>query len=237
MIGVKDVAFHLLHIIKKENIDESKLYKSSFTKVIFIAYSQCFLHELPMKYDILFLKSEYGASSSTIADLVAGRFDRNVSTDNAKENTLLSENRDLNERFHKLILRESQSPFSFAGYITNSDVFQNSGFQENKEKSIFNREMLLLPMEIDQVWTLPEIMLFAEVDKEKIEEYDHRVPLNERTYNAIGKYLNLYDKYLDNMDAEVSLTLDDIHTMRYVSEQLLDVVRTHGARIENGLST
>lgn len=233
MIGVKDVAFHLLHIIKEKEIDTSKLYKSSFTKVIFIAYSQCFSHDLPMKYEILFHKSEYGASSSIIGDLVSGKFERNVMIDNARESVLLSKNESLNKRFYNLIMKETQSPFSFARYIVNSDIYKASDFKNNKKKAIFNKEMLLLPMEMDQIWTLPEIMAFAEVDEKKIIEYDHRVPLSEKTYNAINKYLNLYEKWIYDNDSVAPFTIDDIHEMRYVPEQLLDAVRVHGARIEH----
>ena len=231
MIGVKDVAFPLLHLIKMGEFKGDKFYKSSFTKVIFVAYAECFLYDLPMTYDILFEKSRYGASSTTISDLISGKFEKYVVLNNAKENTMLTNEKALNDKFIKLIKKEAEGPFAFANYITTSDVFVESNFKKNERKSIFNRNILLLPMEIDQVWTLSEIMLFAGVDKDKVVGYDCRVPLNQKRYNAIRKYLVLYDKFLDDMDSEIPFTIDDIHEMRYVSEQLLDSIRVHGAKV------
>lgn len=231
MIGVKDVAFHLLYLIEARELDEEKLYKSSFTKVVFIAYAECFLYDLPMTYETLFNKSRYGASSTIISDLISDRFERYVLLDNAKENTMLANEKILNDKFIELIEKEIESPFTFANYIVNSDVFINSNYEKKKESSIFNREILLLPMEIDQVWTLKEIMLFAGVDKNEIEKYDCRIPLSQKRYNAIKKYLTLYDNFLDDIDSLVPFKLDEIHVMRYVSEELLNSIRVHGAKV------
>lgn len=230
MIGVRDLTRHLLYIAKEFEYDNKNIYKSGFEKVVFIAYIYCLKYGIKMKYDVLFYKSRYGATSDEVKELLGNRYDRYdryISYDGAKKLDSITD--ELNEKFAALIEAEAKNTFSMVKYIINSEVFQESEFNKLTEEGMSTSEYDYKVWCRDEsvIWNLAEIYLLANVEIK--EETDLRIPLSEKEYNAMMKYLELESKWVDNKDSSVNFTFQDILTLRCLSDSIIDSVRKHGA--------
>ena len=227
MIGVRDLTRHLLYIAKEFEYDNKNIYKSGFEKVVFIAYIHCLKYGIKMKYDVLFYKSRYGATSDEVKELLGNRYDRYVSYDGARKLDSITD--ELNEKFAALIEAEAKNAFSMVKYIINSKVFQESEFNKLTEEgmSTSKYDYKVWCRDESVIWNLSEIYLLANVEIKG--ETDLRVPLNEKEYNAMMKYMDLESKSTENKDSAVSFTFQDILTLRCLSDSIIDSVRKHGA--------
>lgn len=228
MVGIRDITKHILYLAEKEGYPENKFYKTGLEKVVFLAFAHCIYFNLKIRYDILFYKSKWGATSREVRDLFGERFGRHVSYKHSKRIEELENNEKLNEYLINLIKKEAEEPFSVSLNIINSDVFVNSKFYKLFKEGMNNQEndYKIRSKDNSIIWTLEEIFLFANVSTENID--DLRIPLKEKEFNVILKYLKLKEMFPRDDKYEICFTFDEILTLRSISDSIIESAEVNG---------
>src|SRR5699024_688119 len=171
-LGIKELTYHLLALA------EEKLHKIptlDFEKVVFLALAECHNHQIQVNYDMLFFKSKSGATSDNVQRLLGDVFDLYISFERAKKHDKLTQHKELNITFEKLLINHE----NLETVIKESSVFQKSAYNQLKTPHIeekFGRAIL----DRDFIWTLKEIV--SVVADELPKNLNTRIPLPEVTY-------------------------------------------------------
>lgn len=228
MLGIRELTSHLLFIAEREGCDNERIYKSGFEKIVFLALGYCYKHKIKVRYDMLFLKTDYGATSEDVKRLLSDDYGSKIKYNNAKEVKMLSEHEVLDNLFASMIKNEENNIFTATPYITNTDVFRESNYKEHymEYKKMFN--YLIIPRDVEMIWSLAEILQVVEAELDS--DFDYRVPLKEDEYNAITRYMALKGiTGINDKIAEFPFTMRDIQTLRYMSDTIIESVELHGA--------
>lgn len=233
MIGVRDIARHLLHVAEREGHLESKFKQASFEKLVFITLAYCLNYGIKVRYDIIFEKTSYGATSYDVKRIIGNDKLIKISFEGSKRCHQLEEIEELNDKLVNLVEVESKSPFSTVLYIVNSDAFVNSEYSELINKGMNNMDYKYKVMCRDRsvIWTLEDIYLFSGVEIK--EDIDLKIPLSSREYDAVSKYISLKNKTSLDIKGRELFTFDEIMTLRCISDSIIESVEVNGAYIVN----
>lgn len=229
MIGVRDLTRHILYIAKKEGYEESKFYKTGLEKVVFMAFCYLLKNDVQIRYDILFYKSHYGATSNEVRDIFGERYGRHISYEAAKRIENIDYDGEINQKIVDMVKLEANNTFSVVPYIVNSHTFKESEYNKLKEEGMSNDEYDYKVWCRDEsvIWTLAEIYLLANVNVK--DDTDLRIPLKEKEYNAMMKYIKLRRMCSNDEKSELSFTFDEILTLRCMSDSIIESVQKNGA--------
>src|SRR5699024_4304416 len=154
-------------------------------------------------------------------------FDLYISFERAKKHDKLTQHKELNITFEKLLINHE----NLETVIKESSVFQKSAYNQLKTPHIeekFGRAIL----DRDFIWTLKEIV--SVVADELPKNLNTRIPLPEVTYEAIKGYISLTRSLEENKD--IPFTLERVEALRNVSDGLIEAVKVNGSMIEDNLT-